>query len=202
MWDCGCTPTKVIEHGVRVDSSKYSGKIDRGVVMVNNIKKRGRRLGYDVFEKVKKQVPLDLIGMESDAAGGLGEVKREALPRFLSSYRFFFNPIRYTSLGLSVCEAMQCGVPVIGLATTEMPQVIENGVTGFVSNDVEFLIKKMRELLADKSYARTLGENAKKYADEKFSIDRFVKDWELTFNSLSRVLKKGNSLPVNISAGG
>jgi len=40
--------------------------------------------------------------------------------------RFFFNPIRYTSLGLAVCEAMMVGMPIIGLATTEMATTVQN----------------------------------------------------------------------------
>ena len=43
-------------------------------------------------------MPLELVGMGSAELGGIGEVPNPALPNFLSHYRFFFNPIRYTSL--------------------------------------------------------------------------------------------------------
>src|SRR5690606_4698544 len=75
MWDSGSTPTRVIEHGVIVpDDVRYTGEIERGLVVVNGLPKRGRRLGADVFEAVRKKVPLDLVGLGSEAVGGLGEV--------------------------------------------------------------------------------------------------------------------------------
>ena len=53
----------------------------------------------------------------------------------MAAYRFYFHPVRYTSLGLSLCEAMTVGLPVVGLATTELPTIIDHGVNGFVDTD-------------------------------------------------------------------
>src|SRR5690606_10589923 len=132
MWDAGSTPARVIEHGVEVPADiRYTGELDRGVVVVNGLPARGRRLGADVFERVREHVPLDLVGIGSEALGGLGEIAHADLPSVLARYRFLFNPIRYTSLGLAVCEAMSVGLPIVALATTEMATVVENGVSGF-----------------------------------------------------------------------
>ena len=54
MWDTGRTPTRVIEHGVIVpDGVRYTGELDRGIVVVNHLRRRGRRLGADVFEQAR-----------------------------------------------------------------------------------------------------------------------------------------------------
>ncbi|HYH74628.1 MAG TPA: hypothetical protein VD735_01570, partial [Candidatus Saccharimonadales bacterium] len=46
MWDSNRTPTKVIDHGVIIPGNvQYSGELDKGIVVVNNLQKRGRRLG-------------------------------------------------------------------------------------------------------------------------------------------------------------
>ncbi|HZQ85858.1 MAG TPA: hypothetical protein VFA83_13510, partial [Acidimicrobiales bacterium] len=75
MWDNGRTPTTVIEHGVVVpDAAQWTGEVERGIVVVNHIRRRGRRLGADLFEHARRRVPLDLVGMASTEAGGLGEV--------------------------------------------------------------------------------------------------------------------------------
>ena len=75
MWDSGRTPTRVIEHGVFVpEDARYTGEFERGIVVVNHLRRRGRRLGADVFERVREEVPLDLVGMDAESLGGLGEV--------------------------------------------------------------------------------------------------------------------------------
>src|SRR5690606_22183210 len=100
--------------------SAYTGKYEKGIVVINNLNERGRRLGLDIFLRAREHVPLDLIGMDTKKIGGLGEILHPQLSDFIKDYRFMFNPIRYTSLGLAVIEAMMVGLPVVGLATTEL----------------------------------------------------------------------------------
>jgi glycosyltransferase involved in cell wall biosynthesis len=178
MWDSGQTPVRVVEHGVIVPKDvKYRGERERGLVVINNLAQRGRRLGGDVFVQAREHVPLDLVGMGAEDLGGLGEVQHAQLPAFVADYRFFFNPIRYTSLGLAVIEAMMIGVPIVALATTEMATVIENGRSGFADTNVPALIAHMQELLKDPTLARELGERGRQRAMERFNIERFVADW-------------------------
>lgn len=179
MWDSGRTPTRVIEHGVVVPPHvRYSGERPRGIVVVNHLAKRGRRLGADVFAALRDEVPLDLVGMQSDELGGLGEIGNLDLAATIAPYRFFFNPIRWTSLGLSVVEAMTIGMPVVGLATTELASVIRNGENGFVHTDPAQLVQAMRVLLHDPVEAKRLGDGARHTALERFSIERFARDWD------------------------
>lgn len=188
MWDNGRTPTRVVEHGVVLPAGvRYSGEIPRGLVVVNGLPTRGRRLGADVFETARARVPLDLVGLDSIAAGGLGEVGHAELPGLMARYRFFFNPIRYTSLGLAVCEAMTAGVPIVALATTEMSTVIENEVSGIVDTRVETLIEGMQRLLAQPEEAKRLGAGARRVAEKRFGIDRFVRDWIAVFEDVTGI---------------
>lgn len=183
MWDSGRTPTRVIEHGIILPPGvAYTGELARGLVVVNGLKGRGRRLGADVFERVRAAgVPLDLAGMQSEELGGVGDVPHDTLAAFAARYRFFFNPIRYTSMGLAVCEAMLLGMPVIGLATTEMATAVENGVGGYVDTNIETLVGHMRRLLDDPDEARRLGAGARRVAERRFGIGRFVDDWAAAF---------------------
>jgi hypothetical protein len=187
MWDNGPTPTRVIDHGVVTPSATYTGEIAKGIVVINNLGDRGRRLGLDVFNEVRKHVPVDLIGMDSKKLGGLGEILHPQLPNFISKYRFFFNPIRYTSLGLAVLEAMMTGVPVVGLATTEMVTVIRDGESGFLHTDINYLISRMKDLLANRELAQRLGAAGRKVAMDRFNIQRFNADWH---RILSGIIKK------------
>jgi glycosyltransferase involved in cell wall biosynthesis len=185
MWNNNRTPSTVVEHGVLVnEKASYTGALDKGIVVINNIAKRGRRLGLDVFERVRKEIPLDIIGMGATEVGGLGEVKYKELSAFTAQYRFFFNPIRYTSLGLAVCEAMMTGIPIVGLATTEMAVTVKNDFSGYIHTNVDLLIDKMKMLLNNPEKALQLGRGARETALEKFNIERFKHDWQATFQSM------------------
>jgi glycosyltransferase involved in cell wall biosynthesis len=183
MWDNNSTPSAVIRHGVIVNKNvQYTGELEKGIVVINGLAKRGRRLGLDIFEKVRKEIPLDIFGLGSEEVGGLGEVPITELHALMSRYRFFFNPIRYTSMGLAVCEAMMTGMPIVGLATTEMAVSIRNGVTGYIHTNPAYLIKKMKALLANPEAAMKLGKKAKAAAEKKFNIERFTDDWLKIFH--------------------
>jgi len=190
MWDNRNLKTFVVRHGVVADTEAvYTGEIESGIAVVNNLKSRGRRLGADLFEKIRREVPVELAGMDARSLGGIGEIGHRELNSFMGKYRFFFNPIRYTSLGLAVCEAMTVGIPVVGFATTEMATTIRNGVTGYVDNSCENIIRFMKKLLKDREYARKLGRGAREYALENFNIQRFIRDWN---SVLKTAVSKGS----------
>lgn len=188
MWDSGRTPTSIIEHGVMVPQGvRYTGELACGLVVVNGLPSRGRRLGADIFEQVRAQVPLALVGMGSEELGGLGEVPHPDLPAFAARYRFLFNPIRYTSLGLAVCEAMAIGMPIVGLATTEMVTVVKPGA-GYLDTNVDQLVNFMQVLLKDPAEAHRLGAGAHKQAQKRFSIQRFTRDWDQAFTQVTGIV--------------
>jgi hypothetical protein len=179
MWDAGRCPTRVVEHGVKLlTPDRWHGEHAAGIVVVNNLDRRGRRLGADVYEAVRRQLPLALYGMGAERLpGGAGEAPQHLLPGLIASHRFFFNPIRYTSLGLAIVEAMMIGAPIVGLATTELPTVIRDGESGVVDTRVDRLVDAMQLLLNDRAEAARLGAGARRVALERFHIDRFVADW-------------------------
>lgn len=181
MWWNSARIVKVIEHGVPRPEHTYSGELEKGIVVINHLHQRGRLLGADIFEDVGRRVPLELIGMGTEEYGGSGEVLHPKLSGHLARFRFFFNPIRYTSMGLAVCEAMLLGMPIVALSTTEYPSVLQDGVTGFISNDIDYLTGKMQLLLADRKLAMTLGREARRIAEERFDIHRFTRQWEEAF---------------------
>lgn len=187
MWDAGETPTRVIEHGVKLTSSaRFDGEQASGLVVVNNLARRGRRLGCDLYLGLHQHVPLTLAGMGSETLpGGIGEVSQLELPRLMASHRFFFHPVRYTSLGLALIEAMLVGQPIVGLATTELATVIRSGDNGFIDNRPAALADVMRQLLADPGLARDWGERGRQLALQRFGIDRFVADWMQAFHEVT-----------------
>ncbi len=181
MWYNTTPHVRVIEHGITASDAEYKGHIEKGIVVINNIEERGRIAGWDIFDEVRKHVPIDLIGMGTKESGGLGEVLHPDLPIFLSHYRFFFNPIRYTSFGLAVCEAMMIGMPIVALATTEYASILKNGESGYISTNIELLIERMQLLLSDRLLAKSIGIEAQTIAKNRFNINRFTNEWQDAF---------------------
>lgn len=188
MWDNGRSPTRVIEHSVAIaPDAHYTGEIERGITVINGMQKRPRIAGFDIFEQVRERVPLDAAGMMTEELGGLGDVPYRDLHRRVGAYRFLFSPIRYTSLPLAVIEGMTLGMPVVALATTEIPTVITDGESGFVSCDIDHLVEAMQRLLGNPAEARRIGENARTVALERFSLERFARDWNAAFAEVTGV---------------
>lgn len=179
MWDSVAVPVRVIEHGVLLpEGVEWIGDRPQGIVCINHLERRGRRLGADLYEQFRREVPLVLAGMGSASLfGGLGEIPNRELPALMAHYRFFFNPVRWTSLGLAVVEAMSLGMPIVALATTEMSSVIDRGVNGWVDTDPARLVDVMRLLIHDREVARRWGEAARESARQRFGLQRFIDDW-------------------------
>lgn len=186
MYDNGRTPTRVIEHGVLVpEHIAWRGDLQSGLVIINHLARRGRRLGADLFLQARASVALELAGMGAAELDGIGEIAHAELPAFSARYRFLFNPIRYTSLGLAVIEAMMIGMPVVALATTEMATVIDNGESGFIDTNVQTLIARMQDLLREPKLARQLGAKARARARDRFGIERFAADWDAALRAVA-----------------
>ncbi len=182
MWDSGATPTVVIEHSVAVDpDAVYRGRIAQGITLVNHIQRRARLAGFDLFQRARQALPIEAVGMGTSELGGLGDIPYRDLHRLMAEYRFLFSPMRYSSMPLSVVEAMTLGMPVVALATTDMPSLIQNGVNGYLSCDIEELIERMRTLLTDPALAQRLGHNARAVAQERFGLERFIREWNDAF---------------------
>jgi hypothetical protein len=182
MWDSGSAHSRVIEHAAKLpDQVRYEGDRDEGLVVVNHLLRRGRRLGADIYLRLRQRVPLALAGTDAEAApGGVGEIANGELPAFMARYRFLFHPARWSSLGLAVVEALSLGMPVLGLATTELSSVISNGQNGWIATDPEALIEPMQVLLRDRVVARRWGECARATARQRFGFARFVDQWTRT----------------------
>lgn len=186
MWACDGLTSRVIEHGVLpIHPRPYSGELARGIVVANDMRRRARTLGLDVFERCRTRVPLDLVGIDARACGGIGEIANIELAAFMAQRRFYFHPVRWTSLGLSLIEAMMIGLPVVALATTEVSTVIRNSENGFIDTRIDALIDAMQCLLRDSSLAREIGEQGRLYALSRFGIDRFVDDWRQAFRDVT-----------------
>jgi hypothetical protein len=181
FWDCGSTPATVVEHGVVDPGYRYTGELRRSAVVINEARRRGRVTGTDLLERLEAAAPIDLFGM--DAANvparvhAIDDVPQARLHDELARRRVYLHPIRWTSLGLSLIEAMHLGMPVVALATTEAPDAVPAGA-GVISTRVERLGEAVREFIADPELARETGRAARAAALERYGLERFLGRWD------------------------
>jgi Glycosyl transferases group 1 len=185
FWDAGSTPTRVIEHGIVDPGHRYSGELARAAVVINEPRRRGRVTGTDLLPRLNGQVPLDLFGIGAGALGGREDVRQHELHGEMARRRVYLHPIRWTSLGLSLIEAMQLGMPVVALATTEAPAAVPPEA-GVLSTAVDELRSGLQRLIADPDEARACGEAARRSALERFGLARFLDDWNALLEEVAR----------------
>ncbi|MBA3422280.1 MAG: glycosyltransferase [Thermoleophilaceae bacterium] len=177
FWDTGSTPTRVVEHGIVDPGHRYTGELARAAVVVNEPRRRGRVTGTDLLPRLNGSVPLDVFGMDSEAIGGHGDIPHGELHVEMARRRAYLHPIRWTSLGLALLEAMHLGMPIVALATTEVPEAVP-AEAGIVSNDLEVLAAALQRLIEDPEEAHERGRAARAAALHRYGLDRFLSDWD------------------------
>jgi Glycosyl transferases group 1 len=191
FWDCGSTPTRVVEHGVLDPGERYTGELPRSVAVINEPARRGRVTGTDLLPRLAADVPLDLFGMAGDRLAGTpgvwwaGELPHPSLHPEMARRRVYLHPVRWTSLGLSLLEAMHLGMPVVALATTEATEAVPPEA-GVVSTRVDVLADAVRRLARDPEQARVMGKAARAAALARYGLDRFLADWDRILDEVRR----------------
>jgi len=189
MWDCGDARTLVVDHGIPDPGHLYTGERQSVGVVVNEPVRRWRVAGTDVLVEVGRHVPLDVYGMgvgklAEHLAGGADhphglhdDVPQAAMHARLATSRAYLHPYRWTSLGLSLLEAMALGMPVLALPTTEAPVAVPPAA-GLLSAHPDELAATARRWLADPEEARAHGDTARAHVLEHYSHAAFLRRWD------------------------
>jgi glycosyltransferase involved in cell wall biosynthesis len=185
MWDSGRTRATVIEHGVVDPGHRYTGELAAAAVVVNEPVRRGRITGTDLLAEFARAVPLDVFGIGTEElvlgpdVRAMGDLPQARMHAAMARRRAYLHLPRWTSLGLSLIEAMHLGMPVVALATTEAHEAVPPG-TGHCSTDIGRLTRGLRELMAEPQLARQFGDAARAHALRRYGLGRFLVDWDAT----------------------
>lgn len=185
---------RVLHHGVNTEifspslGQQIEGINNKGgycLAVVNDWINRGQILGYDIFQRVTNGLSTKVLG----DTPGLSK-PAESISDLVAHYRganCLINTSIRSPIPSVVLEAMACGTPVVSLNNCMLPEIIENGVNGYITNDENELRKYVKMLLGDVALSKELGKNARQTILEKFSLDKFVENW-------NSVLKEAISL--------
>ncbi|WP_280356516.1 glycosyltransferase [Nocardia otitidiscaviarum] len=188
MWDSGDCPTIVIPHGVPDPGPLYSGELARAATIINEPVRRWRVTGTDLLTELSAAAPVDVYGMgteqlhralrcPAERVHGAGDLTTDRLHAEVARRRVFLHTPRWTSLGLSLIEAMLLGMPVVAVGTTEAPAAIPPEA-GVVSTDPDVLTEAVRGFVDEPALAALTGKAARQWALTHFGLDAFLARWD------------------------
>ena len=200
---------KVIPNFTNIKKSKETSPCKRTVMAkpeelivthISNFRKVKRiddvvRIFYGIQQKLPAKLIMVGDGPEREIADQLCKdlgIKSKVLflgntsdiDRILCFTDLFLLPSASESFGLSALEAMAAGVPVVSSNTGGLPEVNEEGVSGYLcpTGDVKAMAEKAIYILEDKTRLAQFKQNARKVA-ERFDEDRIVPMYEALYYS-------------------
>jgi glycosyltransferase involved in cell wall biosynthesis len=127
----------------------------------------------------------------------IGEINERQKAEFLGHARALLFPVDWPEpFGLVMIEAMACGTPVIAFRNGSTPEVIDDGVTGFIVNDLQEAVAAVRAVEnLDRAEVRAAFE-------ERFTAERMTLDYLAIYGDLPGVRRAAIRAPIVVGEAG
>jgi glycosyltransferase involved in cell wall biosynthesis len=170
----------------------WNGNKLQVITFAQSFKKRGAHLGFSVFDRVTAGLTAKAFGTENDDLGFIngGHRSYNELKQEMQDNRVFWyfgtQPAPYT---LSFIEAMMTGTPIVAVGTGmrendaykwknyEIPDIIQNGVNGYIANSSDEMRGYIQVLLEDFATAQRISEAGRKTAIQLFGKQTIMQQW-------------------------
>lgn len=170
---------KVILPGLDVSEyDTYTGEKSAVLRVGNLFKERDLMLGYSKSQKVVEGFPRITLGVNPSIPSSRLSKGFQDLRDHYSQCRVYLNTTvdgYEDGYNLAMLEAMATGMPVISTFNRTSP--IENGVNGYISDDIESLRSSVAELLENHEKAQEMGLKARETVQTRFGLTAFLKSW-------------------------
>jgi Glycosyltransferase len=147
---------------------------------------KGGEFVFQSFKQLKNRNDILFLniggesGQNSENWLDFGYVKEtNTMAMLYSAADIYLFPTLAETFGMTIVEAMSCGLPVVTFETGGVPEIVENNKTGFIVEykNVEMLTSALEKLLDDYNLREKMSENAveasKKFAKEKMADEYF-----------------------------
>lgn len=173
--------TYIIHHMVDTDLFKPGDSLRKPCLLsvVNDWINRDYFCGYSLWKEITQNLPVRVVGNTPGLSKPAPSI--ETLIQEYQSAQIFVNTSLVSPVPTSLLEAMACGCACVSTATCMIPEIITDGLNGFISNDPAKLRKRIEQLLNDPELCKKLGREARNTIKEKFSKDRFLLQWDEIF---------------------
>ncbi|WP_416829176.1 glycosyltransferase [Ectobacillus polymachus] len=163
------------------------------IITINQLmKQRIIDCNYNIFHFACMELPVKLFGPGNEGLPeSAGMLTYEQMKQEMKENRaFFYTGTRVTSYTLGFIEAFMTGIPIVSVSeiqgnhplyqqrTFEIPEIIENGREGFLSDNIFELRAYLHELLNNYEFAKEISGNARKKAIQLFGKESIKKQWE------------------------
>lgn len=184
-----------VYHGIDLDKAKFSEKKGSYLAFLSRIVPQK---GLDVAIKVAKKLEtrLEIRGSVPEKSQDYYEkkvkpfidgkiikppvlIEHSAVYEFLSKAKVLLCPIKWEeAFGRTLIEAMACGTPVIAFNRGSIPEIIKDGKTGFIVNNVDEMIKAVKKI--DQIDRR----ECRKHVERNFTIEKMVDNYEKIYQKI------------------
>ena len=199
-------PIEVIHNFVNCDlyrpNPEEQSKGRKRILHISNFRPVKRVLDcVRALAEVRKEVDAELIlagdGPERGPAEQLAQElnleeqvrflgKQDHMERLIPRMHALHLPSEMEAFGLAALEAMACGVPPVATQTGGVPDLITQGVDGFMEpvGDVATQAKRLTELLTDTKQHRRMSEAARNTALTRFCTDLLIPKYEAYYKEV------------------
>jgi glycosyltransferase involved in cell wall biosynthesis len=197
-------PIQVIQNGIDLElykpgrkTSEYNNiNIDQDTFLILAILKSGRKGKYKdremlerVINRIKhydfgKEVTIMIVNARKPFDGKIGNkriikfpfLNDDTLIKMYQACDLFINTADAETFGLTACEAMACGAPVVSTNAGGLPELVRDGKNGFVVpvGDDEAMAKQIGLLMQYPEKYKEMGVCSREIVEKEYGINRMV----------------------------
>lgn len=194
-WDMNAPNTRVIHHSVDTqmfhpNQAGTDEKQPHVLSVVNDWIKRDYCCNWEGYRRISEDgraFQTKIVGKTEGLSEPAPSVP--ALAKEYATSQVFLNTSTISPVPTALLEAMACGCAVVTTATCMIPEIIDHGRNGFMSNDEEELRGYCKQLLEDEELRNKMGAEARATIMADFSEDKFIQNWNETFDLAYGVIK-------------